>query len=154
VRHIACGLHGPQPVSFGDSAARLEQAAARVSRLPDVVLYSVEPGPNESCPMQFASCACCRKPARSRPISPVSLARLAKPKRFRSAARKLTTKGKPKARSYRALWASTRVLELMADPTGNRAAAATSSRYHLVTPSAAPWCSEPSSNTTKAVSRP
>ena len=43
-------IHGPQPVSFRGSAARLEQAGARLSRLPDLVLYSVEPGPNELLP--------------------------------------------------------------------------------------------------------
>ena len=43
-------VHGPQPVSFRGSATRLEQAAARLSRLPDVVLYTVEPGPNELLP--------------------------------------------------------------------------------------------------------
>ena len=43
-------VHGPQPVSFRDSGSRLEQASARLSRLPDLVLYGVEPGPNEVLP--------------------------------------------------------------------------------------------------------
>src|SRR5262249_55201774 len=43
-------IHRPQPVSFRGSAARLEQATTRLSRLPSVVLYSVEPGPNEVLP--------------------------------------------------------------------------------------------------------
>ena len=42
-------VHGPQPVSFQQSAGQLEQAA-RASRLPQVVLYDVEPGPNELLP--------------------------------------------------------------------------------------------------------
>src|SRR5439155_1134261 len=45
-------IHGPQPVSFRGSAARLEQATARLSRLPNVLLYSIEPGPNELLPDQ------------------------------------------------------------------------------------------------------
>src|SRR5262249_55450445 len=43
-------IHGPQPVSFSGSTARLEQATTRLSRLPKVVLYSAEPGPNEVLP--------------------------------------------------------------------------------------------------------
>ena len=43
-------IHGPQPISFSGSAARLEQATARLTRLPEVVLYSVEAGPNEVLP--------------------------------------------------------------------------------------------------------
>ncbi len=43
-------IHGPQPVNFAGSTARLEQATARLTRLPKIVLYSVEPGPNEVLP--------------------------------------------------------------------------------------------------------
>jgi len=43
-------VHGPQPVSFRGSADRLEQVFTRLSRLPKLVLYSVEPGPNELLP--------------------------------------------------------------------------------------------------------
>src|SRR5207248_1409604 len=43
-------VHGPQPVSFRGSADRLEQASTRLSRLPQVVLYNVEPGPNDLLP--------------------------------------------------------------------------------------------------------
>src|SRR5262249_2786529 len=43
-------LHGPQPVNFHGSAARLEQAAGRLKRVPQIVLYAVEPGPNELLP--------------------------------------------------------------------------------------------------------
>jgi hypothetical protein len=44
------GVHGPQPVSFRGSAARLEQATSRLSHLPFAALYGVEPGPNEVLP--------------------------------------------------------------------------------------------------------
>lgn len=43
-------VHGPQPVQFTGTVARLEQAASRLARLPKVTLYSVEPGPNELLP--------------------------------------------------------------------------------------------------------
>src|SRR5204863_9308047 len=43
-------IHGPQPISFIGSTARLEQATARLTRLQKVVLYSVEAVPNEVLP--------------------------------------------------------------------------------------------------------
>ena len=43
-------IHGPQPVALSGSGARLEQAAGRLSRLPSVLVYGVEPGPNEVLP--------------------------------------------------------------------------------------------------------
>jgi hypothetical protein len=134
-------IHGPQPVSFGDSAARLEQAAARLSRLPEVVLYGVEPGPNEVLPDAPWAWA-----ARSLPQTgslKTDLSDLFA--RASGQARTLTIRrapgqpneGQAKGSDHIArLWASTRVLELMrADPANNRAAAvALASRYHLVTP--------------------
>jgi hypothetical protein len=134
-------IHGPQPLSFGDGAARLEQAAARLSRLPDVVLYSVEPGPNEVLPDAPWAWA-----ARSLPQTGSLKTDLAG--FFARAAGQTQTltvhraeghpsEGQAKGSDHIArLWANTRVLELMrADPTGNRAAAvALASRYHLVTP--------------------
>ncbi|MET0630142.1 MAG: VIT domain-containing protein [Xanthobacteraceae bacterium] len=134
-------IHGPQPVSFGDGAARLEQAAARLSRLPDVVLYSVEPGPNEVLPDAPWAWA-----ARSLPQTGALDADLAgffarmAGQTHTFAVRRAeghASEGQAKGSDHIArLWASTRVLELMrADPTGNRAAAvALASRYHLVTP--------------------
>src|SRR5262249_13693299 len=43
-------VHGPQPVRFRASVAAFEQAATRLAGLPDLVLYPVEPGPNELLP--------------------------------------------------------------------------------------------------------
>lgn len=43
-------VHAPQPVDFAGAAQRLEQATARLSRLPRVTLYATEPGPNELLP--------------------------------------------------------------------------------------------------------
>jgi hypothetical protein len=43
-------VHGPQPVSFRRSATQIEQATARLRRLPEITLYAVEPGPNELLP--------------------------------------------------------------------------------------------------------
>jgi hypothetical protein len=43
-------IHGPQPVSFRDSFLRLQQTGDRLNHLPRVVLYGVEPGPNELLP--------------------------------------------------------------------------------------------------------
>src|SRR5262249_21382538 len=43
-------IHGPQPINFTGSAARLEQATARLTRLPGGGRYSVEAGPNEVLP--------------------------------------------------------------------------------------------------------
>src|SRR5262249_57945382 len=44
------GIHGPQPLSFAGGVARLEQAVARLKQLPAVMLYGIEPSPNETLP--------------------------------------------------------------------------------------------------------
>jgi len=134
-------IHGPQPVSFGDGAARLEQAAARLSRLPDVVLYSIEPGPNEALPDAPWAWAARSLPQTGAPQADLAgfFARAAGQTQTFAVRRAEghTSEGQAKGSDHIArLWASTRVLELMrADPTNNRAAAAAlASRYHLVTP--------------------
>jgi hypothetical protein len=43
-------IHGPQPIRFSDTASRLEQAGARLSRKPAIWLYAVAAGPNEALP--------------------------------------------------------------------------------------------------------
>lgn len=40
-------IHGPQPVRFASTKVRLEQAAARVARAPQLSLYALVPGPNQ-----------------------------------------------------------------------------------------------------------
>jgi hypothetical protein len=130
-------IHGPQPVSFSGSAARLEQATARLSRLPKVVLYSVEPGPNELLPDAPWAWG-----ARSLPqtISPEAdltsfLARSVGESQVIRRQQKPATDGTTTGSDHIArLWANERVLELMRTG-GNRADAVTlASQYHLVTP--------------------
>jgi Vault protein inter-alpha-trypsin domain len=134
-------IHGPQPIVFNGSGTRLEQAAARLSRLPNVMLYSVEPGPNEMLPDAPWAWS-----ARSLPSSgdiKADLAgyftRAAGPTRTYAIRRMQgqPTEGRAAGSDHIArLWASERVLELMrANPTGNRpAAVALASQYRLVTP--------------------
>jgi len=134
-------IHGPQPVSFSGSAALLEQATARLSRLPGVVVYDVEPGPNEVLPDAPWAWG-----ARSLPQTGALRSDLADffsresgetaglaIRRTEAA----TTDGFAKGSDHVArLWARDRVLELMRiDPAANRAAAvALASAYQLVTP--------------------
>jgi hypothetical protein len=130
-------IHGPQPVSFADSGARLEQATARLSRLPKVVLYSVEPGPNEVLPDAPWAWG-----ARTLPQSGAIDADLAALfarntgdhqviHRQQGSATDGTTTGSD---HIARLWANERVLELMR-AGGNRAdAVALATQYRLVTP--------------------
>jgi hypothetical protein len=134
-------IHGPQPISFSGSATRLEQAAARLSRLPNVILYSVEPGPNEMLPDGPWAWS-----ARSLPSTGAMEADLAgffrqMSGQGRTFAVRRTQGQPPEGRASGSdhiarLWASERVLELMrANPTGNRpAAVALATEYRLVTP--------------------
>jgi Vault protein inter-alpha-trypsin domain len=134
-------VHGPQPVSFRDGTARLEQTAARLSHLPDVVLYSVEPGPNELLPDAPWAWAAHSLPRTGAPEADLSdyFARtfgqaptLAIRRRQVQASEGLAKGSEHIAR----LWAGDRVLELMrADASGNRAAAVKlATQYRLVTP--------------------
>jgi len=130
-------IHGPQPVSFSGSAARLEQATARLSRLPKVLLYSVEPGPNEVLPDALWAWG-----AHSLPQTGAIDGDLAEffaratgdnqviRRQQGSATEGVTTGSDHIAR----LWANERVLELMR-AKGNRAdAVALAAQYRLVTP--------------------
>jgi Vault protein inter-alpha-trypsin domain len=134
-------VHGPQHISFRDSTARLEQAAARLSRLPDVVLYSVEPGPNEllpDAPWAWAARSLPRTGSPDADLSSYFARALGQAPTLAIRRRQAQTpEGSAKGSEHIArLWASDRVLELMrADPTGNRAAAvALATQYRLVTP--------------------
>jgi hypothetical protein len=134
-------VHGPQPVSFRDSTARLEQAAARLSHLPDVVLYSVEPGPNELLPDAPWAWAARSLPRTGAPEADLAnyftralgQASVLDIRRQQAQASEDLAKG---SEHIARLWASDRVLELMrANPIGNRAAAvALATQYRLVTP--------------------
>ena len=134
-------IHGPQPVSFRGSSARLEQATGRLKRLPQVVLYSVEPGPNELLPDAPWVWGARSLPqtgsidadlggffARASSPAPALVVRRSQGQ---------PTDGLAKGSDHIArLWANDRVLELMrANPTANRAAAvALATQYRLVTP--------------------
>jgi Vault protein inter-alpha-trypsin domain len=134
-------IHGPQPVSFRGSAALLEQATARLSRLPGVVLYDVEPGPNEALPDAPWAWG-----TRSLPQTGALRSDLADffartsgqtPSLVIRRSQAATTEGLPRGSDHVArLWARDRVLELMrTNPAANRAAAvALAASYQLVTP--------------------
>jgi vault protein inter-alpha-trypsin-like protein len=134
-------VHGPQPVAFRGSAAGLEQATSRLSRLPDVMLYAVEPGPNELLPDAPWAWS-----ARSLPTTGSLQADLAGVfTRASGQARSLAVRrtqekaadGIAKGSEHIVrLWAHDRVLDLMrTNPAGNRTAAvALATKYHLVTP--------------------
>jgi hypothetical protein len=133
--------HGPQPISFHGSSAHLEQAAARLSRLPDVVLYDVEPGPNEALPDAPWAWSARSLPATGALESDLSGFFASMSGQGRSFAIRRgqgnTAEGQALGSDHIArLWASGRVLDLMrANPTGNRAAAvALATEYRLVTP--------------------
>jgi hypothetical protein len=130
-------IHGPQPVSFAGSGARLEQATARLSRLPKVVLYSVEPGPNEVLPDAPWAWG-----ARSLPQTGAIDADLAGFFARATGDNQVIRRQQGPATAdvitgsdhIARLWANERVLELMRTG-GNRADAVTlASQYHLVTP--------------------
>jgi vault protein inter-alpha-trypsin-like protein len=130
-------IHGPQPVSFAGSGARLEQATARLSRLPKVVLYSVEPGPNEVLPDAPWAWG-----ARSLPQTGAIDADLAGFFARATGDNQVTRRQQGPMTAdvitgsdhIARLWANERVLELMRTG-GNRADAVTlASQYHLVTP--------------------
>ena len=121
---------------------RLEQAAARLSRLPQVILYAVEPGPNELLPdapwawgARFAA-ANERAGNRPRGFLRAHHERSRRPYAIRRTQGQ-STEGLRRGSDHIArLWANERVLELMrADPVRNRAAAvALATQYRLVTP--------------------
>lgn len=134
-------IHGPQPVSFRGSAARLEQATARLSRLPDVMLYAVGPGPNEllpDAPWAWSARSLPQTGALRADLSGV-LARVSGHAQSLVIRRTQgqATDGIAKGSEHIArLWARDRVLDLMrTNPAHNRSAAvALATQYHLVTP--------------------
>jgi hypothetical protein len=134
-------IHGPQPVSFRGSAVGLEQATARLSRLPDVLLYAVEPGPNELLPDTPWAWSARSLPQTGSPRADLSGALARASGQAQSLvirrAQGQATDGLAKGSDHIArLWARDRVLDLMrTNQAHNRAAAvALATRYHLVTP--------------------
>jgi len=136
---------GPQPVSFRGSSARLEQATARLSRLPDATLYNVESGPNELLPDAPWAWGARTLPQSGSPQADLSafFVRLTgeAPTLTVSRSHVQGAEGLPPITSQGSdhvarLWANERVIELMrSDPQRNREdAIALAARYRLVTP--------------------
>jgi hypothetical protein len=133
-------IHGPQPVNFRAGAARLEQATARLTRLPHVVLYSVEPGPNEvlpDAPWGWGARSLPRTHSVQGDLS-AYFARLSGDASAHEVHRtKTAVAGLPKGSDHIArLWANDRVIELMrSNPAENRPEAVRlAADYRLVTP--------------------
>jgi hypothetical protein len=134
-------VHGPQPVRFHDGTARLEQALARLSRLPAVVLYNAEPGPNEllsDAPWVWNARSLPQTGSRRADLSAFFAEVTGRTQTYDIQ----RTQRDPAADSAKGsdhiarLWANQQVLAaLRANPAGNRAAAvALAARYRLVTP--------------------
>jgi hypothetical protein len=132
-------VHGPQPVSFRGSAAGLEQATSRLSHLPDVALYSVEPGPNEVLPDAPWAWSARLLPRTGSPQADLFafFARTTGQTLAIHRSQTQTAEGLDKGSDHIArLWAHDWVLDLMrTNPAGNRAAAVSlATQYRLVTP--------------------
>jgi hypothetical protein len=134
-------VHGPQPVAFRNTAARLAEVTSRLERLPRVTLYGVEPGPLALLPDAPWAWA-----ARSVPRSASIAADLSQLlARELGSARATTTvrvevppePGMAKGSEHIVrLWARDRILDLMREsPDGNRKAAVELAvQYRLVMP--------------------
>jgi hypothetical protein len=134
-------IHGPQPVNFHGSAARLEQAGGRLKHLPQIVLYAVEPGPNEllpDAPWAWSAGSLPRTAAIDTDLAGFFTRELSGGQAFvieRAQVQPADGLARGSDHIVR-LWAKERVLELMrSNPTANRAAAvALAAEYRLVTP--------------------
>ena len=134
-------IHGPQPVAFRDSAARLQQATSRLARLPRVTLYSVEPGPLEvlpDAPWAWEARTLSRSPSVAADLS----AYLARELGAVPVTTVVRTEVQPEPGIAKGsehivrLWARDRILALVQErPEGNRKAAVDLAvQYRLVTP--------------------
>jgi hypothetical protein len=136
-------VHGPQPVPFRRSAARIEQATERLARLPEIVLYAVDPGPNELLPDRPWGWSARLLPRIASPESDLAaffareLGAAPRPVLRRSVAEPdKAGEGTPKGSDHIArLWAKERIDALIRDKGGSRAdAVALAVKYRLVTP--------------------
>ena len=132
-------IHGPQPINFAGSTARLEQATTRLTRLPKVVLYSVEPGPNEVLPDAPWAWGARALPQTGAPD--VDLANFFVRSTGDSQTQAIRRQQQPATDGVAAgsdhiarLWANERVLELMRSRGDRAEAVALATRYRLVTP--------------------
>jgi hypothetical protein len=134
-------IHGPQPVSFRDSFLRLQQTGDRLNHLPRVVLYGVEPGPNEllpGAPWVWSARSLPQTGSIGADLTAFLVRALNPGQTFViERAQSQSADGLAKGSDHIArLWANERVIELMrANPMANRAAAvALATEYRLVTP--------------------
>jgi hypothetical protein len=132
-------IHGPQPISFAGSTARLEQATARLTRLPKVVLYSVEAGPNEVLPDAPWAWGAHSLPQTGAPDVDLAgfLVRSTGESQTQAIRRQQqpATDGVASGSDHIArLWANERVLELMRSRGDRAEAIALATRYRLITP--------------------
>jgi hypothetical protein len=129
-------IHGPQPVSFSGGTARLEQATARLSRLPKVVLYSVEPGPNEVLPDAPWAWGARSLPQTGAIDTDLAgfFARVTADKVVRRQQGSATDGMSTGSDHIARLWANERVLELMRTGGNRTDAVALATQYRLVTP--------------------
>lgn len=133
-------VHGPQPVRFAQSQSQLEQAGARLTRFPQLLLYEVEAGPNE-----LLSHGAWPHRARSLPRDAGAAADLSaflaghwsevlRPVVRRRAAEAADGNAEGSQHIAR-LWAHERVLDLAQPASRSRdAAVALATQYRLVTP--------------------
>ena len=132
-------IHGPQPVSFRDGTARLEQATSRLKQLPRLLLYSVEPGPNEllpDAPWAWGARSLPRTGAIDTDLSEL-FTRLSNraDTLVIERAQSQSADGLPQGSDHIArLWAHQRTLELLRTNANRAAAVALASRYQLITP--------------------
>jgi hypothetical protein len=130
-------IHGPQPINFTGGTARLEQATARLTRLPKVVLYSVEPGPNEVLPDSPWAWGARSLPQTGAPDVDLAGFLVRNTGESQTIRRKQepATDGVAAGSDHIArLWANERVLELMRSRGERAEAVALATRYRLVTP--------------------
>jgi hypothetical protein len=130
-------IHGPQPVAFAATAGRLEQAATRQVRPPALLLYAVEPGPNELLPDTVWAWSARTLPRTGAVEADLAGYFAARAKPRWTARREPAGAQEPAEGSAHIarLWASDRVLELMRASELNRApAVALATQYRLVTP--------------------
>jgi hypothetical protein len=144
-------VHGPQPVAFRRSAAQIEQAIERLSHVPEVTLYAVEPGPNELLPDRPWGWGARLLPRTASPEADIGrflerelgdAPRLIVRRTGTGSARAATpaepapAEARPKGSDHIArLWAKDRVETLMRDKGANRAEAVKlAAQYRLVTP--------------------
>jgi hypothetical protein len=131
-------VHGPQPVRFSKGLAALERIS-RLKRLPKLILYDLEPGPNEALPDASWAWSATVLPQTGAPESDLKafLSKLWRQDDLRVVRRVVTDdKDERKGSDHIArLWASEQVLSLLGShkADGRSEAVALGSRYRLVT---------------------